>query len=69
MNRTLIAVGIGVAVVIAISSAYVYSLPGPTTQETIEPTTQEIGEQPSEPPTGKNIEITVTERMGFSESP
>jgi len=69
MNKSLIAVGIVVAVAIAISSAYVYSLPGPTTQETIEPTTQETGEQPSEPTTGKNIEITVTERMGFSESP
>ena len=69
MNKTLIAVGIGVAVAIVIASAYVYSLPGSTTQETIEPTTQETGEQPSEPTTGREIEITVTERMGFSESP
>ena len=69
MNKTLIAVGIGVIVAIAIVSGYVYSLPGPTTQETIEPTTQETGEQPSEPTTGKEIEVTVTERLGFSESP
>jgi len=68
MNKILIAVGIGI-VAIAIAGAYVYSLPGSTTQETIEPTTQETGEQPSEPTTGREIEITVTEKLGFSEPP
>lgn len=68
MNKILIAVGIGI-VAIVIAGAYVYSLPGSTTQETIEPTTQETGEQPSEPTTGREIEITVTEKLGFSESP
>ncbi len=79
VNKALIAVGIAVAIVIAIAGAYV-SLTEPTpegameltTPQPTEPTTQQTdeqtGEQPAEP-TRQNITVRIEENFGFREGP
>ena len=75
MNKALIAVGIAVAIVIAIAGAHV-SLTEPTPEEAMdlttpqppETTTQQTGEQPAEP-TRQNITVRIDETFGFREGP
>ena len=76
MNKALIAVGIAVAIVIAIAGAYV-SLTEPTpegameltTPQPTESTTQQTGEEPSEPTEPRKIMVEVEEKLGLGEGP
>ena len=76
MNKALIAVGIAVAIVIAIAGAYV-SLTEPTpegaiestTPQPTEPTTQQTDEEPSEPTEPRKIMVEVEENLGLGEGP
>lgn len=66
-----LAVGIGIAIAAAIAGTITFVLSTSQTevQETEELPMQDIGEQETEPATGKHIEVTVTEKFGFKEKP
>ncbi len=76
MNKALIAVGIAVAIVIAIAGAYVsLTEPAPegamdlTTPQPTEPTTQQTDEPPAEPTEPRKITIEIEETLGLGEGP
>ena len=74
MNKTLVAIGIGVAIAVTIVGVYASSLTETAVQEPVESITQEIPESEQEPekeevqPTaGREFEVTVKEEFGYEE--